>query len=58
MGFNAAWHNDFAISVNCPSGLHRGVVDADVGNMFTADADGPTRRTLGGYDLTVPDKQI
>jgi len=58
MGFNSTWHNDFAISVNRPSGLHRRIVDADVGNLLAADADRPSRDALRGYDLTVPDEQI
>src|SRR5215467_5699265 len=58
MGFNSAWHHNFAISINRPCGLHRRIVDADVSNLLAADADRPSRDALKGYDLAVPDEQI
>jgi hypothetical protein len=53
MRLNAARHDDLPFRVDRAASMHRWIVDADVRDLFTADAYRPTSNSLRCDDLAI-----
>jgi len=58
MRLDAAGHHNFSRGIDRSASLRRGIVEADVSDLFAANTDRPTPNSLRRYDLAVADQQI
>ena len=58
MGFDPAWHHDFAGSVDYASRLDSRVIDAHRNNLLAFNSDAPIAGTLGCDHFAFPDQDI